>query len=184
MYIDRFDEDLLSIVGDLPPFVPLSLLDWMMGETRELEGLARDLPAFQQPAGAPIHGDLWPGNILVTPDERFFIIDWDDLFLGDPALDYSILLGPLLLNGPFRKNDPFRKNGALSQTEIEHLLPGGADFRERFNLYLRALLLDQVIDSLADWVEAAFAPQHQSDLRSAKERAHQEALALYRQLYP
>ncbi len=99
VYIDRFDEDLLSIVGDLPPFVPLSLLDWMMGETRELEGLARDLPAFQQPAGAPIHGDLWPGNILVTPDERFFIIDWDDLFLGDPALDYSILLGPLLLNG-------------------------------------------------------------------------------------
>jgi fructosamine-3-kinase len=75
VYIDRFDEDLATVAGDLPPFVPLTLLDWMMGETRELEGLARDLPAFQQPATSPTHGDLWPSNILVSGGNEFSIID-------------------------------------------------------------------------------------------------------------
>jgi fructosamine-3-kinase len=170
VYIDRFDEDLLIVAGDLPPFVPLSLLDWMMGETRELEGLARDMPAFQEPAGSPTHGDLGQGNILVAPDGSFSIIDWDDMALGDPALEYSILLGPLW------------RDGHLSLAEIERLLPPDPAFRERFSLCRRALVLDQVIDSLADWVESAFAPTHQSELRPAKERVHREALAFYKEL--
>ncbi len=176
IYIDRFDEDLLIIAGDLPPFVPLPVLDWMMGETRELEGLARDLPAFQEPAAAPTHGDLWQNNILVPSQgpagQDFHIIDWDDLSLGDPALDYSILLGPLLLNG------------SLTRAQVDPLLPADPLFRQRFDLCLRALLLDQVIDPLADWVEASFAPDHQSDLRPAKESTHRAALQEYRRLYP
>ncbi|RPJ45112.1 MAG: aminoglycoside phosphotransferase family protein, partial [Chloroflexi bacterium] len=132
VYIERFDGDLAGIVSDLPPFVPLKLLDWMMGETRELEGLARDLPAFQQPAGSPTHGDLWPSNILVVEGDEFSIIDWDDLSLGDPALDYSIVLGPLW------------RQGRITQAEIERRLPNDPDLRERFNLCLRALILDEV----------------------------------------
>ncbi len=171
VYIDRFDGDLLIVAGDLPPFVPLSLLNWMMGETRELEGLARDLPAFHQPAASPTHSDLWPSNILVGEENRFWIIDWDDLALGDPALEFSILLGPLW------------RHGQLSRTDIERRLPGDPAFRERFDLCLRALILDEVIDTVADWVESDFAPDHQAEIRPAKERAHREALELYRQLY-
>jgi hypothetical protein len=171
VYIDRFDEDLAEIAGDMPPFVTLELLDWMMGETRELEGLARDLPAFQQAAGSPTHGDLWPSNILVTENGHFYIIDWDDLALGDPALEYSILLGPLW------------RHGSLSMAELERRLPNDPIFKERFQVCLRALVLDEVIDSLADWVESGFVPEHQFTMRSAKERAHREALGLYKQLY-
>jgi hypothetical protein len=171
VYINRFDGDLAIIAGDLPPFVPLRLLDWMMGETRELEGLARDLPAFQQPAVSPTHGDLWPSNILVTGDGQFYIIDWDDLALGDPALEYSILLGPLWRKGKF------------SQAEIDQRVPNDPAFRERFNVCLRALVLDEVIDTLADWVESDFAPEHQAEVRAAKEHTHRESLELYRQLY-
>ncbi len=177
VYIDRFDGDLLIIAGDLPPFVPLSLLDWMQGETRELEGLARDLPAFHHPAASPIHADLWPNNIIVEESGAFHVIDWDDLARGDPALDYSIVLGPLW------------RSGAYSLDQVIGLLPAGDRgetshaFLERFHLYLRAYLLDEVIDTLADWVESAFAPAHQSGLRLAKERAHREALELYKKLY-
>jgi hypothetical protein len=170
-YIDRFDEDLLEVARALPPFVPLSLLDWMMGETRELEGLARDEPAFQIQAGSATHGDLWPNNILVGEDGQWHIIDWDDLSLGDPAVEYSLLLGRLW------------QDGHLSRAEVGALLPEDPHLCRRFELCLRAYLLDQVIDSLADWVESDFAPEHQQRVQTEKEHVHKEALALYRQIY-
>jgi len=171
LYIDRFDQDLLIVAPDLPPFVSLPMLDWMMGETRELEGLARDTAAFQFPASAPIHGDLWVNNILVTVDGQWAVIDWDDLALGDPALEYGILLGPLW------------REGLYSIEDLEHLLPPDPALRERFGLCLRAFLLDEIIDPLADWVESGFAPEHQAHVRAEKERKHKAALALYRDQY-
>lgn len=172
LYIDRFDDDLSIVVSELPPFVSLGLVDWMMGEIRELEGRVRDLPAFQQLAASPTHGDLWASNILVTEDGRFKVIDWDDLSLGDPALDYAIVLGPFWLNGMY------------SQAQLENMLPPGDGLCERFQVCLRAYLLDKIIDSLADWVECSFAPEHQAIVREEKERCHRDALSLYKKLYP
>ena len=171
VYIDRFDEDLLVVAPNLPPFVSLETLNWMMGETRELEALARDMPAFQFLADSPTHGDLWPSNILVDEAGAWRIIDWDDLSLGDPALEYSIFLAPLW------------RAGAISQDELLNLLPTDAALRERFVVCQRALILDEVIDTLADWVEAEFAPQHQAEVRAEKERIHRSALDLYTRLY-
>ncbi len=175
-YVDRFDSDLLTILNDLPPFVPLSTLDWMQGETRHLEGLARDLPAFQERACSPIHGDLWTNNILVDEKNHFFLIDWDDLALGDPALDWSILLGGLW------RADP------AADFHVERLLPSeewGVDaaMRERLDVYLQASLLDEIIDSLADYVEVGFAPQFRDEMRPVKQKVHEGALVKYRQLY-
>ncbi len=171
LYIERFDEDLLIVAQDLPPFVSLALLDWMMGETRELEGLVREGTAFQAPAGAPVHGDLWSSNILVREDGQWTVIDWDDLALGDPALEYGILLGPLW------------RSGGYSPEDLERLLPPEPALRERFRVCLRAFLLDLVIDSLADWVESDFAPEHQAFARAEQEQKHKAALALYRDLF-
>ncbi len=171
LYIDRFDEDLLCVVGDLPPFVSLELLDWMMGETRELEGLARDLPEFQFPAASPTHSDCWPSNILVSESGDWRIIDWDDLTLGDPALEFSIVLGPLW------------RHGQMSLEQALDFLPADPALRARFAICLRALVLDEIIDTLADWVESDFAPEHQQAVRAEKERQHQDALALYHKLY-
>lgn len=176
-YIDRFDEDLMTIIAELPPFVPLATFDWMMSETRHLEALARELPAFQPPAGAPIHGDLWEHNVLVGDDGQWRVIDWDDLSLGDPALEFGILLGPLLAHLPPAQRQPLP---ALA----EAALPPDPALRERFELYLRAYLLDEVIDSLADYVESAFAPEHQAEVQAEKQRVHEQALALYQQFYP
>jgi len=172
LYIDRFDEDLLIVAPDLPPFVSLETLDWMMGETRELEGLVRERAAFQQSAGAPVHGDLWLSNILVSQNEQWTIIDWDDLALGDPALEYAILLGPLW------------QDGGRPVEELASLLPPDAALHERFGLCLRAYLLDQVIDTLADWVEADFAPEHKAFVQREKENRHKTALTLYWNWFP
>jgi Ser/Thr protein kinase RdoA (MazF antagonist) len=171
VYIDRFDEDLRTVAGELPPFVSLHLLDWMMGETRELEGLARSLPAFQVPASSPTHGDLWTSNILVSTTGSWYVIDWDDLALGDPALEYAIFLGPLW------------RRDVLSIAEVENMLPADPALRERFRLSLRAFLLDEVIDSLADWVECTFAPELVAQVRAGKEQVHTKALERYQQLF-
>lgn len=171
VYIDRFDGDLLVVAPNLPPFVSLETLSWMMGETRELEALARELPVFQYPAQSPTHSDLNNNNVLVTPAGEWYIIDWDDLSLGDPALDYNIFLGPLW------------RSGQLSQDEVIQLLPEDMALRERFLVCQRALLLDEVIDSLADWVEAEITPEHLARVRTEKERIHRAALELYQSRY-
>jgi len=34
-----------------------------------------------------VHGDYHPGNVCVTRDSRFVVLDWDSIEIGDPALD-------------------------------------------------------------------------------------------------
>lgn len=174
-YIDRFDEDLLVVARDLPPFVQLSTLDWMQGETRHLEGLVRDLDAFALPANAPTHGDLWENNVLVNETGDWIVIDWDDLALGDPALEYSILLSMVWGQNPAR---------GLAGS---HLLPlevqADKALMERLAVCLQAYLLDEVIDSLADYVESEYSPEHKVQVQAEKERIHREALEIYRQLF-
>jgi aminoglycoside phosphotransferase (APT) family kinase protein len=34
-----------------------------------------------------VHGDYHPGNVCMTKDSRFLILDWDSIEIGDPALD-------------------------------------------------------------------------------------------------
>lgn len=36
-----------------------------------------------------LHGDLTPGHILLTPEEIGGIIDFGDMMIGDPALDWA-----------------------------------------------------------------------------------------------
>ena len=175
VYIDRFDEDLLIIVRDLPPFVSLKTLDWMQGETRHLESLARELPSFEPPAAAPVHGDLWPGNLIVTASGSWYLIDWDDLSLGDPALEYGILFAPIWRQHP--------ETDLIASGFLPPEISTDARLRERFTVCLRASLLDEVIDTLADYVEADFAPEHQEFVKKEKMRFHLEAFEKYQQIY-
>lgn len=171
VYIERFDEDLKIVEADPPPFVSREMLQWMKDETRRLEAMACQSEAFAHPAVAPVHGDLHDNNFIVTEGGRWFLVDWDDLALGDSALEYAILLWPLLM-------------GSLTASwrafTMEASDPG---FPERIELCLRAQLLDEVIDVLADYVEAHAAPDHAEHVRERKRQQHTEALALYRRIY-
>jgi hypothetical protein len=171
-YHQRFVEDLDEVEAQRPPFVSAELLAWMRAEAARLAGLVLASAAFQEPAESPIHGDLWPNNLLVTPEGDWYLLDWDDLTLGDPALDYITLLGPA--PGDLRSS-------RWRELPAGYLSEGVG--RERLPLYARATLLDWVIDPLADWVEAEVAPEHAGGVRAEKERVHREALALYGEWY-
>ena len=170
-YHDRFCADLDAIEGDPPPFVSGADLCWMRDEAARLERQVRDSPAFAETMSTPIHGDLWLNNVLWQDGRSWWLLDWDDLRPGDPALDVATLTGPTA--------EDLRPLKHLDQAEA--VLKGPA--RARLELLGRASLLDWVIDPLADWIEAAAAPVDLGAVRAGKERVHRGALALYRELY-
>lgn len=181
-YIERFYED-LDIVESTPPrIVSHQLLGWMHRETRHLEQVARERSAFAGTAEAPIHGDLHEHNILIgtqtgvdtSGQQHWFVLDWDDLTLGDPALDYVMLLWPLLSSGAYSS---WHDCGVSAPPEDPH-------FDERMALYCRAQLLDGVIDTLADYVECEKLPLHeQARVKAQRQQQHQDSLQRYRTLY-
>jgi len=97
-YVDRFTADLEIVSGGQLPFVSSRLLRWMRGEIDRLRESADFEPAFHRTAGEPVHGDLNEGNVLVTPNE-WFIVDWDDVSLGDPAVEFAVLLWSMIYEG-------------------------------------------------------------------------------------
>lgn len=172
-YIDRFEGDLADIRSALPPFVTTATLAWMEAETERLERRARASAAFQHPVNAPIHGDLHSNNLLVTPEGAWFILDWDDLQIGDPVLDYTTLLAP-----PLASWQPARWQNVDLAAVADPAL------HQRLALYQRAQLLDWVIDVLSDYVDADIAGDHAAPMRATKQAQHLQALKLYQHYYP
>ena len=172
-YDERFVADLEYVNAERPPFVSATTAGWLQAEAEALEAAVRAASAFAEPADAPTHGDLWLNNLLVTPAGDWHVLDWDNLALGDPALDWCMLFGPA--------------RGDL-QTAMDRALPPGiaADpaTRERLALYARASLLDWTIDPLSDWIGATEVPEHAGEVRAEKERTHRAALRAYRARYP
>jgi aminoglycoside phosphotransferase (APT) family kinase protein len=171
-YAERFFADLEGIERERPPFVPAETVAWLRGEAEAVEAAVEASPAFREAADAPTHGDLWIENLLVTSRGEWFLLDWDGLALGDPALDWGMLFGPT-------RTDP--------RTAMDRPLPSGiasdSAVRERLSIYARASLLDWTLDPLSDWIEAGEAPEHVAEVRAEKERVHRAALEAYCRRY-
>src|SRR5262249_2844580 len=97
-YIERFTSDLEAIAKEMPPFISPALFAFMGKQTKELQTAASAIESFHNPAAEPVHGDLNEGNVLVTPS-TWFLVDWDDLSLGDPAIDFAIAFWPMVYAG-------------------------------------------------------------------------------------
>lgn len=169
-YLRRFREDLDLVRADPPPFIPAPLLGWMEREIDALDAESATLPAFGEIAATPIHADLWLNNLLVD-GERLWVLDWDDLSIGDPALDWATVLGPTRLD---------LAPADVAAIPAQARTPG---VMARLPLYARASLFDWLLDPLADWIAADEAPEHAATVRAEKERLHHAALALYRRMY-
>jgi aminoglycoside phosphotransferase (APT) family kinase protein len=134
-----------------------------------LRDTAESTKAFDLPAIEPVHGDLHEGNVIVT-SSGWFVVNWDDLSVGDPALELAILVWPLVWEG-----QPWK----------EFVTGYGSDdgFAERMELCLRAQLLDEVIDNVADYVEARSVPSRMAEVQLRKKRRHEVALRRYWRTY-
>lgn len=171
-YGTMWREDLRVIRAGKPDFLAAETLDWMDAEVTCMEVLVRESPDFAGLSSSVIHGDLSPANILSTPEGDWHIIDWDDLQLGDPAIDTVMLLWPLLVNSGLRSAGAKLPIPAHDSRFIKRML-----------ICIRAQVLTGIVDSLADYVECIIAPEDQDRVRAMKKKAHEENLELYRKRF-
>lgn len=167
----RFTEDLRAVAATPPPFVSEDVLQWMQREVRRLHDAVAEASSFDEPLRSAVHGDLWLNNIHWVNPHEWYLLDWDDVAIGDPAADIAALTGPSAQD--LRPLKMIRRaQAALSAAE-----------QARLPLLGRATLLDWVIDPLADWLDAPASRAHTAVVRIEKERVHWQALARYRVLY-
>lgn len=60
------------------------------GYTESYAKLIQDFKKFKRPL-LPSHGDLNPGNILITKDDNIYFIDWSEARIDNPLLDIGWL---------------------------------------------------------------------------------------------
>ncbi|GIP38379.1 hypothetical protein J31TS4_16590 [Paenibacillus sp. J31TS4] len=170
-YLSRFREDLDGIVESrelLRDFVSDETIMWFGEEIERLNETVRQTPAFLLPAGDVVHNDLNGNNVLTSGMERFRIIDWDDLSgRGDAAMDYSVLLWPLTQEPAW----PKWREHVLAEAEAATV--------QRLDLYFRAKLFDDVLDVLADYVEAEQVPEHRDATQQRAKAVHLHSYPLY-----
>ena len=152
VWLERFVADLDIIDG----YVAKDLHAYLADEVEALGILIADLDG---PVDAPVHGDPWHENFLVSP-ERLWLLDWEDLSVGDPVVDDAILLHDALGTDP-------------------HLWPD----EPVHAVARRALMLDAVVDVAADWVEAGLLTGGDPLVRRRKETAYLAGLEAYRNAY-
>jgi hypothetical protein len=142
-------------------------LRWWEAELTTLEVEARGATTFAAPADSAIHGDPQWSNILLGAAESWYLIDWDDFRVdGDAMLDLAVLVWPLRHVADYWR---------------QYVVDLDAD---RAITYERALLLNEIVDSLTDEVAAG---EHRGAsarrLIRAKRLAFRSALAEYQARY-
>lgn len=65
-------------------------IDPSLDDVRIRSALEELSPWPQRNASALLHGDYWPGNILWRDDTLVAVVDWEDVRLGDPLIDFAI----------------------------------------------------------------------------------------------
>ncbi len=176
-YISRFEGDLEVIQAHrevIRSFVSDETMTWFGSEIQLLKELVSQHPSFQSFAAGVVHNDLNWQNVLVEPqnNEQFWIIDWDNLSAnGDAAMDYSVLLWPLYSTGEW----------ARWKRLLEKLTDG--ETLARVELYFRAKLFDDVIDVLADYIDAEDIPDVKERTQERAKKIHLQSFALYKEKY-
>ncbi|UVI30474.1 aminoglycoside phosphotransferase family protein [Paenibacillus spongiae] len=173
-YITRFEGDLEGIRAGRHAltFVRDQTIEWFEAEIAALRRLAGELPCFRKQASDVTHNDINWQNILANDNRDLWLIDWDNLKAnGDAAMDYSVLLWPLYGKWEW----PVWREKVIDLA--------GEEVYERMELYFRAKLFDDVIDVLADYVEAEDMPEVREKTQQRAKEIHLRAYPEYRKLY-
>lgn len=166
----REDMEIIDASRESLPFVQAGTFDMFHEMTDQLEKDVQQSMHFQCPAEDVVHNDLNQQNILVNGN-KYCIIDWDDLTIGDAAADYASLLWPWIDTEEWPRWEKTVRSLA------------GEEVVERMELYFKAKLLEDVIDVLADYVEAEAFPEVKERTQQRAKATHLLALEIYKTRY-
>jgi hypothetical protein len=144
VWLERFEADLDVVEGYVAKDLHAYLED-------EVDLLGTLVDTLDEEVHAAVHGDPWHENFLLAP-ERLWLLDWEDLAVGDPVVDDAIL-----------------RHDAVG-SDLHHWPEDPA-----YTVARRALMLDEVVDVAADWVENT-----EPLVRRQKEVAYRAGLEAYR----
>lgn len=109
-------------------------------------------PTLELSPAAPIHGDVYPDQLLATRDTRVILLDWDVAGIGSPARDVGNFVAHLdleILRGRLTEEE----GAALSLAFLEPFARLGADVqwhRRSTHLRLAALYSDPGFGARSD----------------------------------
>jgi aminoglycoside phosphotransferase (APT) family kinase protein len=91
-------------------FVEHRLEEFGGGGVRDALAWARAHEPSAPVASSVVHGDLWPGNVMLRRGELTGVVDWTMAAIGDPALDVGFAkAGLALIPAPFPPPSPIRQ---------------------------------------------------------------------------
>ncbi len=137
-HLEQFRDELALLQRCTPP--GLDTLPWLEAEAARLEQRLIRCEAFREPANLPCHNGLSLRSFRTHPDGRWCWVDWDELELGDPALDFALLW--------YWADDSWRLKLELRVEEI-----GEADnpaFAERVEVHLRMICFHGCLEVLPE----------------------------------
>lgn len=118
-WVKRFEAELAGLKGKNKAEIELISL-WRTnrsGIRRVVEQMDKLADFLQENAGKGVicHADLHPGNILLSPPDRLFVIDWDDVMIAPKERDFLFVQLPKL--GENAEASPFLRG--YGETEID-----------------------------------------------------------------
>ena len=122
-----------------------------LGDTAKIVAIAEKFNRFAYSLLAEdwAHGDLKPENIMVTPEGKLHLVDFDAMFLPEMEGETSDETGTATFQHPARNADYFDKSIddypiAIISTAL-HVLAADPSFVERYNIEDQILVQEDVI---------------------------------------
>ena len=101
---------------DLFEFLPNARIN------KELKAILKGYDTSYSGKPVLLHGDFWPGNILLTKDEISGVLDWEYAAIGDPVSDLAVASLELKYDygkrGVDRFLDLYSKNFSIDQSRL------------------------------------------------------------------
>ncbi len=124
---------------------------------------------------SPLHGDFHPDNVLLTPDDKLYVIDWSGFALGDYRVDLAWTLLLVSTMG-------YPELRPLILSEYERISGHAVDNIEYFDVIAALKRLSEMAVSLTSGAESSGMRPETVELMRRQREHYQQVYALLKNI--